>query len=87
MSTDHAHAGQLRRDGACLREGVARSHGCEPNWARTTPRTTTTNQANHQPQRWVEKIGRSIKGSETLQDRRHPCPSSCSWTNTADTWA
>ena len=25
----------LQRDGACLREGVARRHGCRRNWART----------------------------------------------------
>jgi hypothetical protein len=66
-STDPARPGQLRRDGACLREGVARRHGCRRNWARTTPRTTPTNTAHHQPQRWVEKAGRSIKGSETPQ--------------------
>ena len=63
-STDHALPLVLQRDGACLREGVARSHGRERNWARTKPRTTTTNTAHHQPHRWVEKVGRSIKGSE-----------------------
>jgi hypothetical protein len=67
VALDSARPGQLRRDGACLREGVARSHGRERNWARTKPRTTPTNMAHHQPQRWVEKVGRSIKGSETPQ--------------------
>ena len=66
-STDHALPLVLQRDGACLREGVARSHGRERNWARTKPRTTTTNTAHHQPHRWVEKVGRSIKGSEAPQ--------------------
>ena len=64
--TTGARAGQLRRDGACLREGVARWQGCQRNWARTTPRTTPTNKA-HNPQRWVEKGDRSIKGSDTPQ--------------------
>jgi hypothetical protein len=63
--TAPARSGQLRRDGACLHEGVARRHGCRPNWARTTPRTTPTNRPNHQPQRWVEKVDRSIANSET----------------------
>jgi len=67
--TAPARPGQLRRDRACLREGVARSHGCERNWARTTPQTTTTNRPHHQPQRWVEKVGRSITNSETPQVR------------------
>lgn len=66
--TAPARPGQLRRDGACLREGVARWHGCQRNWARTTPRNTPTDQAHHQPQRWVEKVDRSITNSET----RHP---------------
>ena len=67
FTLDSASPGQLRRDGPGLREGVARSHGREWNWARTTPQTTTTNQAHHQPQRWVEKVGRSITNSETPQ--------------------
>jgi hypothetical protein len=71
LALDSACPGQLRRDGACLREGVARRHGCRRNWARTTPQTTTTNQPHHNPQRWVEKVGRSIKGSETPHTQ-HP---------------
>lgn len=67
FTRDSACPGQLRRDGACLREGVARWQGRQRNWARTTPRTTTTNTAHHEPHRWVEKVGRSIKGSETPQ--------------------
>ena len=43
LSIDHALAALLRRDGACLREGVARWQGRQRNWARTTPRTPTTN--------------------------------------------
>ena len=68
--TAPARPGQLRRDGACLREGVARWQGSQRNWARTTPRGTTTNTAHHQPQRWVEKADRSIKGSDTPQSAR-----------------
>jgi hypothetical protein len=51
-------------------EGVARRHGRRRNPARTTPRSslrTLNNQAPHSAQRWVEKCGRSIKGSETPQ--------------------
>jgi hypothetical protein len=65
LALDSARPGQLRRDGACLREGVARSHGRERNWARTKPRTTTTTKARPLPQRWVEKVDRSITNSET----------------------
>jgi len=64
-TTRSARAGLLRRDGACLREGVARWQGCQRNWARMTPHTTTTNQAHHKALRWVEKVGRSITNSET----------------------
>jgi len=70
--TDHAGVGLLRRDGACLREGVARWQRCQRNAARTMARTTTTNEPNHQPQRWVEKVGRSITNSETPHSRKHP---------------
>ena len=72
-SIDHALPPVLQRDGACLREGVARRHGRWRNPARTTPRSslrTTTNQPRHNAQRWVEKVGRSIKGSDTP----HPDP-------------
>ena len=55
----------LLRDGGSLREGVARRHGRRWNWARTTPRTTPTNTAHKHPQAWCEKVGRSIKGSDT----------------------
>jgi len=67
-STDHARPNQLRRDGACLREGLARSHGRQRNPARMTPRSplrTPTNRPPHHAQRWVEKVGRSITNSET----------------------
>ena len=67
FTLDSACPDQLRRDGACLREGVARWQGCQRNWARTTPHSTTTNTAHHEPHPWVEKVGRSIKGSETPQ--------------------
>ena len=74
-SIDHALPPVLQRDGACLREGVARRHGRWRNPARTTPRSslrTTTNQPRHNAQRWVEKVGRSIKGSDTPQLDRDP---------------
>ncbi len=67
---DSAVPGLLRRDGACLREALARRHGRRRNPARTTTRSslrTPTNQPRHAPQRWVEKCGRSIKGSDTPQ--------------------
>jgi hypothetical protein len=51
-------------------EGVARWHGCQRNPARTTSRSqlrTPTNPPRHHAQRWVEKVGRSIKGSDTPQ--------------------
>jgi hypothetical protein len=67
LSTDRTRLLPASGVGGCLREGVARWHGCRRNWARTTPQTTTTNQPRHQPQRWVEKVGRSITNSETPQ--------------------
>ena len=66
-STDRARL-PLGKRGAF--EGVARRHGRRRNPARRTPRSslrTPTNQPRHRPQRWVEKCGRSIKGSETPQ--------------------
>ena len=45
-------------------EGVARRHGRRQNPARSTLRTPT-NRLRHSSQRWVEKCGGSIKGSET----------------------
>jgi hypothetical protein len=54
--------------GGGLREAVARRHGRRRNPARTTPRSSLrppTNQAHHSPQTWCEKVGRSIKGSDT----------------------
>ena len=51
-------------------EGVARRHGRRRNPAWMTPRSslrTPTHQPRHSPQRWVEKCGRSIKGSDTPQ--------------------
>ena len=59
----------LLRDGGSLREGIARRHGRRWNWARTTPRTTPTNTAHKHPQAWCEKLGRSIKGSDTPQSK------------------
>ena len=67
QSTDRAHA-PLGKRGAF--EGVARRHGRRRNPARTTPRSqlrTPTNPPRRPAQRWVEKCGRSIKGSETPQ--------------------
>jgi hypothetical protein len=69
-SIDRAVSLVLQRDGACLREVVARRQGRRRNPARTTPRSplrTTTTPLRHSPHRWVEKCGRSIKGSETPQ--------------------
>ena len=56
-STDHVRPGQLQRDGARLREGVARSHGSERNRARTEPLTITHNDTRSLPQRRVERAG------------------------------
>ena len=67
QSTDRAHA-PLGKRGAF--EEVARRHGRRRNPARTTPRSqlrTPTNPPRRPTQRWVEKCGRSIKGSETPQ--------------------
>jgi hypothetical protein len=36
-SIDRTHPLVLQRAGACLREGVARSHGCQRNWAWSAP--------------------------------------------------
>ena len=79
FTLDSACPDQLRRDGACLREGVARWQGCQRNWARTTPRSTITNTAHHELHRSVEKVGRSIKGSETP----HSAPASTTQTRGA----
>jgi hypothetical protein len=65
--TDRAGLLVLQRERAWLREGVARWQGCQRNWARTTPPTTPTDRLVHQPQRWVEKVGRSITNSDTPQ--------------------
>ena len=64
----------LLRDGGSLREGIARRHGRRWNWARTTPRTTPTNTAHKHPQAWCEKVGRSIKGSDTPQSASNAAP-------------
>ena len=72
-SIDHALPLVLQRDGACLREVVARRQGRRRNPARRPPRSslrTPTNQARYSHQRVVEKCGSSIKGSETPQSRR-----------------
>ena len=37
QSTHSAPAGLLRRERACLREGVARWQGRQRNWARSAP--------------------------------------------------
>ena len=77
QSTDRAHA-PLGKRGAF--EGVARRHGRRRNPARTTPRSqlrTPTNPPRRPAQRWVEKCGRSIKGSETphlWSEPRHLLP-------------
>ena len=68
--TDHARPLVLQRDGACLREVVARRHGRRRNPARMTPRSTLrtlTSPSRHHAQRWVRKVGRSITNSETPQ--------------------
>ena len=65
QNTDRAHAPLGKRSAF---EGVARRHGRRRNPARTTPRSqlrTPTNPPRRPTQRWVEKCGRSIKGSET----------------------
>jgi hypothetical protein len=67
----------LLRDGGSLREGVARRHGRRWNWARTTPRTTPTNTAHKHPQAWCEKVGRSIKGSDTPHQQTITCRREC----------
>src|ERR1700677_4405356 len=67
QSTDRAGL-PLGKRGAF--EEVARWQGCQRNPARTTPRSslrTPTNRPDHTAQRWVEKVGRSIKGSDTPQ--------------------
>jgi hypothetical protein len=72
-SETRAHHPLLGKRGAF--EGVARRHGRRRNPARMTPRSSLrppTNQLRHSPQRWVEKCGRSIKGSETPQPDRGP---------------
>src|ERR1035437_2103505 len=80
-STSSARPLVLQRDGACLPEGVARRDGCRRNWARTKPRTTITNRPHHNPERLVEKVGRSITNSETPHppaDGPEPTPSATS---------
>ena len=60
----------LLRDGGWLREGVARRHGRRRNPARKPPRSSLrslTNRPEHTAPSWVEKCGRSIKGSDTPQ--------------------
>ena len=70
----HAHNPLLGKRGAF--EGVARRHRRRRNPAQRPPRSSLrppTNPPRHSPQRWVEKVGRSIKGSETPQKRApHP---------------
>ena len=62
-STDRAHP--LGKRGAF--EGVARRPRMAGGMGTDEARTTTNHQPHHNPQRWVEKVGRSIKGSDTPQ--------------------
>ena len=55
----------LQRDGACLREGVARRQGCRRNWAPTSPQTMTTNRPHHHAHHWNKNCVRPITNSET----------------------
>jgi len=64
---DSASPGLLRRDGACLREGVARRPWMAGGMGTDDARSHNQQPARHKPQRWVEKVGRSIKGSDTPQ--------------------
>jgi len=62
--------------GGGLREDVARRHGRRRNPAWMTNRSslrTFANRPAHSPQRWVEKCGRSIKGSETPHCGKPSC--------------
>jgi hypothetical protein len=72
--TTPARPGRLRRDGACLREGVARRPWMAGGMGTHDARATTTNPPRHQPQRWVEKCECSIKGSDTPHNGRPPKP-------------
>ena len=69
-SSDRALPLVLQRDGACLREVVARRHGRRRNPARRPPRSslrTLTSRLQHNTHRWVRKVGRSDANSETPQ--------------------
>jgi len=72
--TAPARAGQLRRERACLREEVARRPWMAGGMGTDDAQATLTNRPRHQPQRWVEKYGRSIKGRDTPQTRRENPP-------------
>jgi len=48
-------------------EGVARRPWTAGEMGTDDARTPTTHRTHHNPQRWVEKIDRSIKGSGTPQ--------------------
>jgi hypothetical protein len=50
-------------------EGVARRPWMAGGTGTDDAQSTTANTAHHQPQRWVEKVDRSIKGSDTPQWR------------------
>jgi hypothetical protein len=67
FTLDSARPGQLRRDGACLREGVARRPWMAGGMGTDDARSHHQQPARHQPQRVVEKVGRSITNSETPQ--------------------
>src|ERR1700757_2239265 len=74
-NTDHA-APSLGKRGAF--EGVARRPDAGGTPARMTLRSSlrpTANRPHHSPQRWVEKVGCSIKGSDTPQVAPVPNPS------------
>ena len=62
--TDHAGL-PLGKRGAL--EGVARWPWMASGMGTDDARTPTTNRSRHSAQRVVEKVGRSIKGSETPQ--------------------
>jgi len=62
QSTDHACL-PLGKRGAF--EGVARRPWMAGGMGTDDARTPATNQPRHSPPRWVEKVGRSIKGSDT----------------------
>jgi len=55
-------------------EGVARRPWTAGEMGTDDARTPTTHRTHHNPQRWVEKIDRSIKGSGTPHQSLTPEP-------------